>query len=333
MDINPLPFHDSILKQSRYKRECPDDIYGQPCLSDRLPRFRITRDRTGTGISCLNVWNDDDTLYQSVSLGSINVESYTSETKDYIIYYGDAVTGLNLPCGRYYLEVDGWFSEPFYAVSSVSDSLRLEWYNTSDIGSFIYSTGYRNLLYLPDSILVEPTYEYEEEAEENGGLPNVSFKKLKKVYRFDTGEVPQYIVDSLHGIPLHNQITIGGHEAQEVRVKEDWLDGSCYANVEITFSDSVITTDACPEPVVLTLVGNGSKTWLCGDDANTTDTWEDTGAVRCKSGDLTGMTEKEQRDVNPNSPTYMQTRWVDSSVNLDLCPVETEWRCGEPECK
>ncbi|MCD2421224.1 hypothetical protein LQ567_00515 [Niabella pedocola] len=52
--------------------------------------------------------------------------------------------------------------------------------------------------------------------------------------------------------------------------------------------------------------------------------WNPTGNVRCaKDGadNNTGNQEREERDINANSPTYNQFRWVDIGQNLSSCPL------------
>lgn len=58
---------------------------------------------------------------------------------------------------------------------------------------------------------------------------------------------------------------------------------------------------------------------------NPTPDWQNTAtALRCKkdgSNQNTGEQEQEQKDTNPYSPTYNQTRWVVSGTNTTACPV------------
>jgi|GEM_PF-3576891 len=56
-----------------------------------------------------------------------------------------------------------------------------------------------------------------------------------------------------------------------------------------------------------------------GVDPNTQPNWQDTGNVRCKfpSPRTNAMTEKEQRDVNPN--TKQGLRWIEAGANEQLC--------------
>ncbi|RYE20159.1 MAG: hypothetical protein EOP51_18425 [Sphingobacteriales bacterium] len=60
--------------------------------------------------------------------------------------------------------------------------------------------------------------------------------------------------------------------------------------------------------------------------------WQNTTtAVRCKlvSGVNNGEREREQRDMNPCSPTYNQTRWVYFDTNTTACPP---YVCSSGNC-
>lgn len=70
----------------------------------------------------------------------------------------------------------------------------------------------------------------------------------------------------------------------------------------------------------------GTLQWVtagnCGCDITA---WQDTGSVvRCvkdASGNNTGYQEKEQKDMNPCSPSGNQTRWVSNGLNTTACPI------------
>lgn len=51
--------------------------------------------------------------------------------------------------------------------------------------------------------------------------------------------------------------------------------------------------------------------------------WQNTVNLRCKlvNGHNNGEQEREQKDMNPCSPTYNQTRWVPAGTNLTACPL------------
>ncbi|OQP55779.1 hypothetical protein A4R26_27145 [Niastella populi] len=66
----------------------------------------------------------------------------------------------------------------------------------------------------------------------------------------------------------------------------------------------------------------------CSVDA--TPVWQPTGATRCKlcpsNGNyITNILQQEEKDANPNSPTYNQVRWVDAGVSSS-CIVVADWQ-------
>ncbi len=52
-------------------------------------------------------------------------------------------------------------------------------------------------------------------------------------------------------------------------------------------------------------------------------TWQDNGTTQCETNIYgnTGIQDKQQKDVNPYSPTYGLTRWVVAGQNLTACPL------------
>ncbi|PZR03032.1 MAG: hypothetical protein DI539_26920, partial [Flavobacterium psychrophilum] len=66
--------------------------------------------------------------------------------------------------------------------------------------------------------------------------------------------------------------------------------------------------------------------------------WQTTGQTRCKpcpenSAYMTDIIQNEEKDNNPNSPTYYQTRWTDAGVS-GSCTITADWQfVGSPRCR
>ncbi|MFT3824231.1 MAG: hypothetical protein QM731_09935 [Chitinophagaceae bacterium] len=66
--------------------------------------------------------------------------------------------------------------------------------------------------------------------------------------------------------------------------------------------------------------------------------WQATGNTRCKpcpanSAYITNVSQREEKDNNPNSTTYNQTRWTDLSVS-GTCVITADWQnTGNLRCK
>lgn len=66
---------------------------------------------------------------------------------------------------------------------------------------------------------------------------------------------------------------------------------------------------------------------------NTTANWTATGTVQCvtSGGVNTGYQQREEKDNNPYSSTYNQTRWVDNGYNTTACPIPSS--CTYNNCE
>lgn len=70
------------------------------------------------------------------------------------------------------------------------------------------------------------------------------------------------------------------------------------------------------------------------DCVNYSPAWQNTPSpLRCvkdNNGENTGSQEREQKDVNPCSPTFNQLRWIVTGTNLTACPVP--YTCNSTTC-
>jgi hypothetical protein len=130
--------------------------------------------------------------------------------------------------------------------------LVLEWGNSCDFGNILYQNGFVNRLYL-DVDVANPSYPIEEEAQPDGNNdPHPVWQKWQKLYRFED-VVPEYMLDALTLIPMHDTIYISLKSGEAGKVKEisisepDWDETLGHlARVTIEFSfDSIIKTACC----------------------------------------------------------------------------------------
>jgi hypothetical protein len=225
-----------------------------------------------------------------------------------------------MPCGDYYLEAQGYYSEVFSVVNSLDSFLRLEW--KSDGG--IYQTGFSNLLYL-DATIAEPTYKIDEEGEEDAAGNFVALRtRVEKTLKLDTALLPEFLVDALAGIALHTTKQIGRYlEANTLKVTPTWNKKGCAATVEITFLDgAAAVNEGC---------GTASSFMPIDLSGFVPAACDGTGAIwvsspstaRCEQqgGKNTGWLEVQQTDTNPLSGTYNQTRWARSRQDVTACPI------------
>lgn len=131
--------------------------------------------------------------------------------------------------------------------------IKLQWSNSCDLGRIYYDGDFRNILYF-DTEIGKPDYQYEVEEEMNSDGVNLpTFQSLNKIYKFEVF-VPEYVVDALVAIPLHDTVTItilnNGYTSniRNVKVDVNWEDISneCMALCTVSFEqDDQITKGSC----------------------------------------------------------------------------------------
>ena len=131
--------------------------------------------------------------------------------------------------------------------------LKFEYWNTCDLGNIYYMGGQHFWFYL-DGDVMEPFHEETEDGQENGDGDFIpTFRRGMKRYRIRTGLVPDYMVDAIQRMKLHDHIelTFKTGEIEQiynVDVEMEWVfEKMCHqATVVLTFDmDEKIVIGAC----------------------------------------------------------------------------------------
>lgn len=219
-------------------------------------------------ISEIEVFN---TLTDDIELPtSLLTVANISLTEDVIQYVGDEFD-FQIPCGKYYMimctdDYDVFYSELITVkdfIPSQSPYTMLEWVNHCDISDVIYqpiqTTEYINRMYI-DSDLTKPVYPFKEEGEEDGNFKlNVLFQKLEKQVSLMVASCPEFIVDALTAIRLHDTVTItkpirekqlvvtSAFEVEKVETELSSIFSDCSTNCElkITMKDVIVDSTCC----------------------------------------------------------------------------------------
>ncbi|WP_187260752.1 DUF5977 domain-containing protein [Pontibacter beigongshangensis] len=328
MNLMAFPFFDSLQEM---QRACQ---HGRLLLSPvtRFLPFQIVKAHDGQPIDCINVFREDGTLYRTIMGNEIDYDYHQTAQHDFITYYG-ATLAQPLACGNYYLEIQGRYSALFSALNSVSDLLKVEYRNEANLTDStgkplaIYQTGFLQRLHLEAEIL-NPTYPYTEDGNENEYKEFLaSFKRVTKQSEFNTLDIPPYLADALGALPMHSQVQIGEQqEVKEIEVSPEWLPLGIAATVNVKFSEAnPIIAMGCAETLPLeeyNLANYTPRGFVCGKPDNLA-SWQNTGVTSCEKagGQNTGFVLVQQRDMNPASPTYNNTRTVRGIQDLTACPV------------
>lgn len=131
--------------------------------------------------------------------------------------------------------------------------IKIDFSNTCDIGDIYYEGDFEQTLWL-ESETLEPTFPYVEKGVENGlGRFVPAYQRQDKIWLLRTKLIPQYIVDVLHRLKLHDTIvlidTVGnGYVVKHVDVEHDWqYDDKYYAlaQVSLDFDEYALVTGCC----------------------------------------------------------------------------------------
>jgi hypothetical protein len=207
-----------------------------------------------------------DIMLDSTLLTLINLD----EDYDLIQYCGN-VLPIQIPCGKYYI-IMSWgetgicYSELITVkdfIPSRSPFTMIEWRNSCDLGDIIYQTiggcQYTNRMYI-DSELSKTEYPFKEEGEEDGNYKlNITFQKWEKTSNLIFPKCPEFIVDALTGIRLHDIVSITksirknqqevlpSFEVEKVEYENTSVFVDCATNVELKLllKDNVVDSTCC----------------------------------------------------------------------------------------
>lgn len=306
MNLHALPFY-ATASQQLYRTRCQQYGTGLVSPQDRLLPFVVARTATGQGLDCILVFAAaTGQLVASITPAQVATEVYSDGVMDYYVYYGGAIAGLNLACDQYYLDVKGQVSEVFTVSNNTAAMLRIDWSNSSDLPGLPYSKGFQQRLYL-QAALGAPDYDYQEEGEKDGLGELVPLNRtLGKKWEFDSELVPEFLLDVLESLTLHDAVIIGGHaDARKLKVKVVLsTPDACAMLANVEFSEAPVHATQCAPPVSWLAVDTSAytpKPWLCGGPTTAAPFWENTGGLRCVTTSITYNSSAISAMVSPNN--------------------------------
>lgn len=230
------------------------------------------------GITDVQIIQTFEASVTDIELSASDITLVNFGSTDQLVFCGTFKSALCLPVGDYYMIIQtdeaNYYSEVITIKSFVPEKspyYKLEWYNSCDIDDTIYNQdsincSYKNRIYLDESILTKPEYPFREEGEVDGNQKfNVTFQVWEKTIRFLIAKCPEFIVDALTGIRLHDTFTIttplrnkqlsvdDAIAIQSVEADVQPVDNDCWTNVELKllledrYVDSSCCTNSTPE--------------------------------------------------------------------------------------
>ncbi len=255
-----LPFYDSIDQQNHRKAYAFGEVYPLYCLINTLLPFQIDIPDTPTAPSEVFVVNFNDGTETDITadITAVGLKAYTAAGYKMLVFPSAMPMPTDFQQGRYYLRLvahfaDGdktYYSEVFTWVLSVSNYLKIEWYDKGnmllDDGVAIYKTAdYRikHFLYL-DTELGKPEYRFEENGESRDGYFFATKQISEKVYRF-TFVAPEYLCDLMRFIRLSDYVVIYDqygrkYKADTFLMTPKWLTQGDLAQVDCEFETNTV---------------------------------------------------------------------------------------------
>jgi hypothetical protein len=128
----------------------------------------------------------------------------------------------------------------------------LSFSNCCNLGDLLYEDDFTQTLWIP-SDNIESQFPYVEKGQENGeGRFIPTFRRQEKTFLIRTGWLPQYMVDVLHRLKLHDLITyidqVGdAFIIQSIEVEHEWDETKYYATAMITIdtNEAIISVPCC----------------------------------------------------------------------------------------
>lgn len=267
----PLPFYGSF-EETYYKNKCASCQNTLIYDKDHLPSFILERDsdylKRFFQIKLIDIHTGADilTITPSYTPTIVTFIDQDNIVKDQIFFNEPTID--TIPCGLYRLKItdftNTWYSEVYRVVDIDTTNLshnKLKWRNDCGLNDIMYSDfpEFYFGAYLEDiTKICEPEYEFELTVQKNNlGKEKPKFQSMKKMYRLDTGLIPEYLVDAFNFMRIHNDIRVfpkGENESTyDFGVEEfntsnpQWDNFGCLTNIEFRFVRdlSVIKTNCC----------------------------------------------------------------------------------------
>lgn len=263
-----LPFYDDKSKQNRFKENIPNDqVYDLWALNDRAIPFQF-RTELGATLSSIQIFSEDDVLLFTVKKEMISSEAVSGY--QYFTWFAaepfkltnDAL--LDIPCIKFYFKVNfsGVLIVPLYSevMSVIEDESRyfvMEWSNNvGDIDPVYYGNGFINRMY-SDTFVTKgiPTVELDTEKDGFGNTVVLSRRMINN-YDFSLLVAPNFIIDAINFMSLHDDITISTKQGvrsgkiENVTIDQDQIDLYAYWGLTVKFNQPTFYfAGSCPTPI------------------------------------------------------------------------------------
>lgn len=181
-NLSPLAFYTSLDEQSHRRPYAYGDVYPLYTPLTNLPPFQLVVP-SGSSVGSAAIYSKSGTVVAQGIASKVSLTGF-----DVVVSNGAAIS---LSEGQYYIALavgsTTYYSDMFTAVADISSYLKVEWWDDENLlmdgAAIVYSTGYKNVVYL-NTQLGKPEYDFEEEGERRDGLFFPEKMISEKTYKF-----------------------------------------------------------------------------------------------------------------------------------------------------
>lgn len=253
-NLSVLPWYSDIQFQNHRKSYAYGNVYPLFVPRDKLIPFQIIRNTRANNTFTVKAFDKNGiekaNLTSQLAETGLTVKRFQSLGYDVILFPALFPFISNLTEGLYYLSlsdgVETWYSEVFTSVDSVSNYLKIEWFDIDDFvfdaGRIVYSEGFKNILYLCAEI-GKPEYIFEEDGETRDGYFFPEKQISEKTYKF-TFLAPEYLCDVLRIVRMSDYVNIYKdsqvYNCDTFLITPKWQTQGDLASVETEFQTATV---------------------------------------------------------------------------------------------
>lgn len=273
-----FPWYEKLEQQNRYNENVqPVCDYKLISPANALLPFQFVKQTTVLLIPTL--WEvfeiNSMQLIADISSEIPTLDRRILEAKEYVTYFGDPITGLDMAPGYYYSRMtfpDGTFaySEMFFVPDdkfNIQDDddieyLRVSWYNQTDLRPVFYNNlgtngvpKFKNVIYL-DSFITASEPEVILDGDRDGEDELIAtFQKVLIPYRL-TVVVPDFLKKALMVMQIHDIINLTTQHSVRsgtlptVKVNSALEASGGLSIVDIIFQETILVKKGCGENMV-----------------------------------------------------------------------------------
>jgi hypothetical protein len=252
-----LPIYDKIEKQcyQRSKHAIKDKVPAIYCPENELPSFQWKDDTDGcTSVMSVDLIDTDGSELDITGYMTLPV-LFPLTSGNYFIYEGGTLNNT-LECGYHYLKITMDNAKVYYSdwfiCDTVTDYLKIDFYNTCDLYNIIYQGGFTQSLWFKSEPM-EFLFPEETEGTKNGeGTFVRTLTRQTKTYTIKTFEMPDFMVDVFNRMKLHSFIQLTDlvgdtNDILNLAVEHEWQEPGYTALITLTFDydETAIISGCC----------------------------------------------------------------------------------------